>query len=506
MAKSWSLRVGNINLTAGAGGGDAESVPPETPFRILVMGDFRGQGNAAGRLPLAQRKPLRVDRDNFEEVLAARAPSVTMPLGPNPTERVAISFRELEDFEPDRLFAGLSVFESFSVLRRRLQDPARFADAAAEIKGWAAADIPKSEPPSAAPVSSENLVEQILGESEFRSGSLKAARSDWDRFLQNIVGPHRVARTDPRLPEFEAMLDEAISAQMRTILHHADFQALEAAWRGLYLLVRRLETDAQLQVWLLDVTREELAADLLNVDDLSSTGTYQQMVERTVGDGEGRPWAVVAGLYSFGPNAQDLSMLANLTRITRAGGAPFLAEAQSHMLGCPSLSSRTEPREWKMDSAAHEAWEELRRLPEAAYLGLILPRFLLRLPYGKDSRTTEQFDFEEMPAGSPHDSYLWGNPALPAAVLLGESFTQSGWNLRPGQNLEIAGLPTHFYQEEGETLQKPCAEVLPHNRAAGHILDAGLMPLLSVQNGDAARLARFQSIASPAAPLAGRWQ
>jgi type VI secretion system protein ImpC len=82
----------------------------------------------------------------------------------------------------------------------------------------------------------------------------------------------------------------------------------------------------------------------------------------------------------------------------------------------------------------------------------------------------------------------------------------SGWDMHPGQLLEIDGLPVHIYTEEGESQQKPCAEVLLQDRAAERILDAGLMPLLSVQGRDAARPARFQSIASPAAPLAGRWQ
>jgi type VI secretion system ImpB/VipA family protein len=91
MAKSWSLRVGTINLTAGiATGGAPESVPPEPPFRIVVMGDFSGRARPAGQPPLSQRKALRVDRDNLEEVLARLAPAVQAPLGPDPQQHVAI--------------------------------------------------------------------------------------------------------------------------------------------------------------------------------------------------------------------------------------------------------------------------------------------------------------------------------------------------------------------------------------------------------------------------------
>jgi type VI secretion system protein ImpC len=521
MAKLSSVRVGAINLTAGPATGEVQERPrTETPFRILVMGDFSGQGRSAGPPPVAQRKVLRVDRDNIEEVLARLAPSVKVPLGHNPQEHVAIAFGELEDFEPHRLFARLSVFESLGDLRERLQDPARFAAAAAEIKGWGTSPDKGAPPssehspkgPGSAPISPENLLEQMLGETESPL-SLKAAGltgqplgSDWDRFLKEIVAPHQVPGADPRLPEFEAVLDEAISAHMRTILHHAEFQVLEAAWRGLDLLVRRLETDETLQLSLLDVTRAALAADLMNVDDLSSTGTYRHLVERTVGTAGGQPWAVLVGLYTFGPNQQDLELLANMARIASAAGAPFLAAADSRLLGCPSLANTTEPRDWQVDAVAQEAWSQLRARPESVFLGLTLPRFLLRLPYGEDAHPAEGFAFEEMSAGSSHESYLWGNPAVVSALLLGQSFSQSGWNLRPGEIEGIAGLPVHIYQDGGERQAKPCAEVLLHERAVEHILDMGLMPLLSVQGRDAACLARFQSIATPSAPLAGRWQ
>jgi type VI secretion system ImpB/VipA family protein len=518
MAKASTLRVGAINLTAGAVTGEVPERPrEETPFRILVLGDFSGQGRSAEQ-PVAQRKLRRVDRDNLEEVLAALAPSVNVPRGPSPQEREAITFRELEDFEPHRLIERLRLFQSLGELRERLQDPARFAAAAAEIQGWGAAPdrpappVPESQGHDSAPVSPENLLDQMLGETE-SPRSLKAAGlsgqpfgSEWDCFLKDIVRPYQVARADPRLADYEALLDEAISAQLRTILHHADFQALEATWRGLDFLVRRLETDETLQIHLLDVTRAELAADLLNVDDLSTTGTYRHLVDRTMGTAQGQPWAVLVSLYTFGPGQQELELLANLARIASAVGAPFLAAADSRFLGCPSLASSTEPADWRMDDEAQQAWGELRARPEAAFLGLTLPRLLLRLPYRQDARPAEGLAFEELPAGSSHESYLWGNPALAGALLLGQAFTQSGWDLHPGELLDITELPVHIYEEEGERQAKPCAEVLLSDRAVEHILEMGLMPLVSASGRPAARLARFQSIATPSAPLSGRWQ
>jgi type VI secretion system protein ImpC len=130
---------------------------------------------------------------------------------------------------------------------------------------------------------------------------------------------------------------------------------------------------------------------------------------------------------------------------------------------------------------------------------------LLRLPYGADTDPTEQFEFEEMPSEPDHNDYMWGNPCFACVYLLGQAFSQYGWNLRPGIIQDIEGLPLYIYKEEGESRIKPCAEVLLTERAAEIILNKGLMPLLCFRNQDKIRLVRFQSIADPLTRLAGRW-
>src|SRR5208337_3099418 len=164
------------------------------------------------------------------------------------------------------------------------------------------------------------------------------------------------------------------------------------------------------------------------------------------------------------------------------------------LLGCVSLAATPEPQDWKPPQNA-EAWEALRRLPEASAVGLALPRFLLRLPYGKKTEPIESFDFEEMPDTPSHENYLWGNPAFVCALLLAQSFNQDGWDLRPGVISELDDLALHVYEENGESGLKPCAEALLTERTAERILEAGLMPLLSLKGKDRVRLMRFQSIA-----------
>ena len=142
---------------------------------------------------------------------------------------------------------------------------------------------------------------------------------------------------------------------------------------------------------------------------------------------------------------------------------------------------------------------------EACWVGLAMPRFLLRLPYGKQTDPVESFDFEEMPGAPIHQEYLWGNPAFACVQLLAEAFANDGWEMRAGAYAEIDRLPVHIYEAEGEKHAKPCAEVLLTERDIEWILDQGYMALDSKRDRDVVRLVRFQSIAKPPARLSGRW-
>jgi type VI secretion system protein ImpC len=325
--------------------------------------------------------------------------------------------------------------------------------------------------------------------------------------LRKIVQPHLVSGEDPRQIELEVTINTAAAEMMRIILHHPNFQALEAAWRALDFLVSGLETDARLKLYVLDMSKSELAGDLSGVNDLRTTGLYKLLVEQTVDTPGGEPWAAIAGNYTFERTREDAELLGRVAKIAGAAGAPFIAGAHANLLGCDSLACNPDPDDWQttMDEGGDPAWQSLHKLPEAAYLGLALPRFLLRLPYGAKTEPLEQFEFEEMAGGPKHEDYLWGNPCFACVYLLGTAFSAYGSNLQPGAGQNIDNMPLHVYQEAGETCTKPCAEVLLTERAAEIILDKGFMPLLSFRDQDMIRMARIQSLALPPRPLAGRW-
>jgi type VI secretion system protein ImpC len=165
-----------------------------------------------------------------------------------------------------------------------------------------------------------------------------------------------------------------------------------------------------------------------------------------------------------------------------------------------------DPARWRIPTAgkkAADAWDALRALPEAAYVGLVLPRFLLRMPYGPDTDPVERFAFEEMPGDPVHKRYLWGNPAVACACMLAREFGADPQGAPPAEVRELDGLPLHVHESGGERRALPCAEVVLTERAAEAIMDRGIMPLLCYKGRDSVRLPRFQSIAEPPRSLAG---
>lgn len=466
---------------------------PDTPFRILVLGDFRG---TVRDIPRARRTPVLVDRDNFDDALAHVGPELTLPPADADGPPVRVAFGSLEDFHPDRLYERLDLFQALRRLRDRLKDPLTFAAAAAELRSPAVPPAPEPAP-AADPA---GLLEQILGGAPTpprEPGPGFPGGGEWDAFIRRIVKPHLAPRVDmAEQDRLVGVVDETIGRQMRALLHRPDFQALEAAWRALFFLVRRLEAGIDLKLYLLDVSRDELAEDLA----APAAGVLHRiLVEQAVGTPGGQPWALVVGLYTFDDRRQDAELLGRIARTAERAGVLFLAAAHPHLVGCESLVASPDPDDWDRLSPPDDAraWEALRTSPEAAFVGLLLPRFLLRLPYGRETEPIEHFSFEEMVADFSHEALLWGHPAVAAALVLGQ-----GSECGQAAVARIDDLPFYVYQAGGEARALPCAEVLLTDRAAGAIRARGIMPLRSVRQRDAVQLLGFQSLADP--PLGER--
>jgi len=485
-------------------------------LRVLVMGDFSGRDVSRQPSELASRPIIPVDVDSFDDAMLRLAPRLELSSDDPAPWRTTLDFAELDDFHPDTLYRKLEVFTGLRRLRARLLDPATFDEAAAELKGEAQA-LPTATSPSIGadrdrtPEDDAAMFDRLLGarpETQARAGA-RGVRSDQiEQLIRGLVEPHLVRGSDPEQQRLlVATVDDATARQMRAVLHDPAFQALESAWRALHWLISNLETDDDLKIYLLDASRQELAADAEGAgSDLETSALYRSLVTHGPGTPGGEPWSLLIGNYSFATTPEDLLLLAALGTVAAEAGGAFLAAADPVVLGCRSLFETPDPADWTPpDRAAEERWQKLRRAPAAASIGLALPRVLLRLPYGGRSDPIEAFAFEEI-AGSPdHQAYLWGNPAFACALLIGRAFQENGWALQPGDVLDLDDLPAHSTMEDGEAVLKPCAEVLLSQRAAETVLERGVMPLLSHRNRNRVQLVRFQSIARPAAPLIGPW-
>jgi type VI secretion system protein ImpC len=403
---------------------------------------------------------------------------------------LCISFSSLEDFHPDSLFVRVPSFGKMRETREALRNPATASEAVARFASPAHSAVPTQTE------STEETLERLLGRASAKATARPATTSGTvEALLKQIVAPHVVASPDPNTATVTAAADSAISAEMRMLLHHPIFQELEAAWRSLDFLVRNLETDETLQVFVLDVSRAEVAADLGNVDDLARSGLFKNIVEETVQSPGAVPWTVVVGNYTFGKSAEDADLLARLAKISAAGGAPLLAGGAGEFV--QAALSGEEP--------AGEAWRAMRERSDATSIGLAAPRFLLRLPYGRETDRTTSFDFEEIPGEPLSSAYLWGNSAFVCTCLLGQSFRENGWEMSPGDSSELSGLPVHTFRADGETKMAPCAEQWLTDKHAENLLEFGIIPVVSIRGRDAVRVLRFQSIAKPSRALAGSW-
>jgi type VI secretion system protein ImpC len=419
------------------------------PMRLLIAGDFSGTPPGE-RIPLDARRPVRVDVDNFDDVLGRMRPRLMQPAG-------EVQFERIDDFHPDQLFARLNRFESLR--RARAQEPP--AD--------------------------DQLLGRLLGKPSEPEAQGAAPRG-FDAFVHSVVAPHVVKDTSAAKRTYLGAVDTAIAGDMRALLHDPAFQALEAAWRGVRWLVSNLELDENLQLHLLDVTRDELTGDVVAARSrMEQTSVYRQLVERER-TADARRWSALVGLYEFGSSDADIGLLAALGLLASHAGGPLLAGADLVLAGAESGSAA--------------AWQALRRSEAAPWIGLAAPRVLLRLPYGVKGEPIESFAFEEFAGAPPRHELLWGSGALAAALLIGKAFTARGWDMEPGDEREITDVPAYAFERDGERVLQPCTEHLLVERQIDAMLKAGLIPIAAHRERNLAVVVRYQSIADPPAPLA----
>jgi type VI secretion system protein ImpC len=411
--------------------------------------------------------PYAVDIDNIDAVMRRLAPSLSLTLAGGAV--LALRFASLEDFHPDALLGQLPEPTLAAVLPRE-----------------APKAVSAQSPASAAPAeTTDATLERLLG----RKPDAAPANAGLDALIQSIVAPSLAPKVDPAVAQGKASRDDACGAQLRAVLHHPAFQALEAKWRGIQGLLRNLDLNEDLQLHLLDVSQAELQADALAAQGDAAQSQLARCLTLSDDTDEPPAWALVVGLYDFGPSAVDLVVLLTLGALAQRVSGRFMATARPEVIGLPSFGVAADPTDWPgMDAEAQARWDAFRRNPQAATVHLAAPRMLLRLPYGKATDAIDAFAFEEMADGFAHEACLWGSGALAAAQLVGQSFMDQGWAMRLGDRLDVEDLPAYVLERDGEKHLLPCAEANLSEGAGERLLALGLMPLLSYKHRNAIRV------------------
>lgn len=477
----------------------------EPPFHILAIGDWSGSGK---KEPPGERRPMEIDRDNIDEVIARMNTSVDLTFEDG--SAFSLEFRSLDDFHPDEIFRRVPMFAHLRDLRKRLKGADTFNSAAGEVRemfGTRAAE-PSVVVEEAAEDGPVDLLDAILTKPTGGGAAPRPGVSgELSGLVRDLVRPHLVSLDETEQSALVAAIDEATSSLMRRILQHRDFQALEAAWRGLFFLVKRSDTSSDLKIFALDISKDELESELKDAENLSDTSLYKILVRDAIETPGGVPWALVCANYAFAPEVDDIAALMRVSKIVGAARVPFVAHMRPDVLGVHSLAENSDPAKWRTapDTDAGKLWFALRGQAESEFLGMTIPRFLARLPYGADTDPLETFNFEEFGDGPQHDQYLWSNGCFAVCMLYGQSYSAFGWEMGKKLIQDIEGLPVHVFESDGETVFKPCAEIQMTDKGVEKLMEYGLMPLVTYRGTDRVKLARFQSIKDPVTALRARW-
>ncbi|MFT3925129.1 MAG: type VI secretion system contractile sheath large subunit [Myxococcales bacterium] len=302
-----------------------------------------------------------------------------------------------------------------------------------------------------------------------------------------------------------AQIDAKLSSQVNEILHHPDFQKLEGAWRGLHHLVNNTETDEMLKIRVMPISKQELHGTLKKFKGAAwdQSPLFKKIYEEEYGVLGGEPFGCLVGDYYFDHSPMDVECLGEMAKIAAAAHAPFISAAAPNVMGMESWQELSNPRDLTaiFGTPEYAGWRSLRQSEDSRYIGLTMPRFLARRPYGAKSEPVEEFAFEEDTAGASSRNFTWANAAYAMAVNINRAFKLYGWctqirGIESGGS--VTGLPTYTFPTDDGGVEMACpTEIAIADRREAELAKNGFMPLLHRKNSDFAAFIGAQSLQKP---------
>ena len=330
-----------------------------------------------------------------------------------------------------------------------------------------------------------SLLDEILNE-----GKIKPSEEGYDvvrrgvqHFIAEMLAPGRAAeRVDKNIVDaMIAEIDSRLSAQINAIIHHPDFQRLESAWRSLKFLIDKVDFRENIKVEMLNCSKEDLLNDFEDSPEVPKSGLYKLVYSREYGTFGGKPLGLMVGNYEFDAGPQDISLMQKIASVAAMAHAPFISAAAPKMFGEETWENLPNLKDLKslFEGPQYARWHAFRESEDARYVGLTMPRFLLRMPYGASTIPVKSFNFEEDVVGS-HEKYLWGNAAVAMATRVADSFAKYRWCpniIGPQAGGTVEDLPLHQYEAMGEIQTKIPTEVQLTERREYELSEEGFIGL-----------------------------
>ena len=342
-----------------------------------------------------------------------------------------------------------------------------------------------------------------------RSDSAKeAVESAVQTLAEQVLADTAVVSDDviQTIESIIAQIDNKLSEQINLILHHDDFQKLEGAWRGLHHLINNTETDEMLKIRVMNISKKDLGKTLKKFKGTAwdQSPIFKKLYEEEYGQFGGEPYGCLVGDYHFDHSPPDVEMLGQIAEVSAACHSPFITGLAPSTLQMDSWQELANPRDLTkiFQTPEYAAWRSLRESEDSKYVGLAMPRFLARQPYGAKSNPVEEFEFEEDVEGADHSKYAWSNSAYAMATNINRSFKMYGWCSRI-RGIEsggaVEGLPVHsFPTDDGGVDMKCPTEIAISDRREAELARNGFMPLIHRKNSDFAAFIGAQSLHKPA--------
>jgi len=349
------------------------------------------------------------------------------------------------------------------------------------------------------------LLDQIMTETKMKPSDegFSVAKRGVEALIAEMLTPQNKDEkvNKSMVDQMISSIDEKLSIEVDEILHHKDVQKLESAWRGLKYVVDKTNFRENIRLELLSVSKDELLEDFEDSPEVVKSGLYQHCYISEYGQFGGNPIGAMIANYDFGPGPQDVKLLQYTASVAAMAHAPFIAAAGCEFFGIDNYEELPGLKDLDslFEGPQYAKWRGFRESEDSRYVGLTMPRFLLRLPYGEDSNPVKAFNYQENVKDN-HTSYLWGNTSFAFATRLADSFAKYRWCpniIGPQSGGEVDDLPLHTCESMGDIATKIPTEVLVSDRREYELSEQGFISLTMRKGTDNAAFFAANSAQKP---------